>query len=87
MQILITGINGFVGTNLVEALKDFHTIYGLDIIENQNNGIVNTFNWEDLKRNNLPAFDAIIHLAGIAHDTKNIKTEADYFNINLCLSV
>jgi len=30
MNILITGIHGFVGSNLVAALKDQHTIYGLD---------------------------------------------------------
>lgn len=29
MNILITGIHGFVGNNLVDALKNHHTIYGL----------------------------------------------------------
>jgi len=29
MNILITGIHGFVGTNLVQALKANHSIYGL----------------------------------------------------------
>ena len=29
MQILITGIHGFVGSNLVKALAPYHTIYGL----------------------------------------------------------
>lgn len=32
MNFLITGIHGFVGTNLVDALKVKHTIYGLDIV-------------------------------------------------------
>lgn len=31
MKILITGVHGFVGSNLVAALKKEHTIYGLDI--------------------------------------------------------
>ena len=35
MKILITGVHGFVGSNLVEALKKEHTIYGLDIISPQ----------------------------------------------------
>jgi N-acetylglucosaminyldiphosphoundecaprenol N-acetyl-beta-D-mannosaminyltransferase len=32
MNILITGIHGFVGTNLVNSYKSQHSIYGLDII-------------------------------------------------------
>jgi len=31
MKILITGIHGFVGSNLVKALKVNHSIYGLDL--------------------------------------------------------
>jgi len=31
LKIFITGLNGFVGTNLVQALKATHSIYGLDI--------------------------------------------------------
>jgi nucleoside-diphosphate-sugar epimerase len=32
MTILITGIHGFVGSKLVNALKNNHSIYGLDIV-------------------------------------------------------
>ena len=32
MNILITGIHGFVGSNLVSALKDRYVLYGLDIV-------------------------------------------------------
>ena len=32
MNILITGIHGFVGSNLVVSLKGRHTLYGLDIV-------------------------------------------------------
>ena len=32
MNILITGIHGFVGSNLVIALKRHHSLYGLDIV-------------------------------------------------------
>ena len=38
MNILITGIHGFVGSNLVAYLKGKHTIYGLDIIIQENDG-------------------------------------------------
>jgi nucleoside-diphosphate-sugar epimerase len=43
MNILITGIHGFVGSNLVAALKTQHTIYGLDIIVPQKEGVVKTY--------------------------------------------
>ena len=48
MKILITGVHGFVGSNLVEALKKEHTIYGLDIIAPEKEGVVKTYSWEDL---------------------------------------
>lgn len=84
MNILITGIHGFVGTNLVEALKDIHTIYGLDIISPLKDGIEYTFSWNELDK--LPNIDAVIHLAGKAHDTKNKTASQVYFDINLGLT-
>ena len=71
MKILITGIHGFVGSNLVEALKKEHTIYGLDIISPLKDGVEKTYSWDDLSNEKIPDIDAIIHLAGKAHDTKN----------------
>lgn len=83
MKILITGVHGFVGSNLVEALKDEHTIYGLDIIAPQKDGIRYTFGWDFLdKPNEIPDIDAIIHLAGKAHDTKNHTVADVYFKVN-----
>ncbi len=88
MKILITGVHGFVGSNLVEALKKDHTIYGLDIVSPMKDGVRFTFSWDFLdKPNEIPDVDAIIHLAGKAHDTKN-QTEADtYFKINRDLTI
>ena len=90
MKILITGVHGFVGSNLVEALKKEHTIYGLDIISPVKDGVEKTFSWESLSNENqnekIPDIDAIIHLAGKAHDTKN-KSAADvYFKVNTGLT-
>lgn len=84
MKILITGIHGFVGSNLVEYLKADNEIYGLDIVTNEKPGVVKTFTWDELDI--MPEFDAIIHLAGKAHDTKN-KAAADvYFKVNTGLT-
>ena len=43
MNILITGIHGFVGSNLVSSLKGRHTLYGLDIVTPVKDGVVKTF--------------------------------------------
>lgn len=86
MNILITGIHGFVGSNLVEYLKDKHTIYGLDIVTPEKDGVVKTFLWSDLDNGSLPEIDAIIHLAGKAHDTKNKSAAKVYFKVNTGLT-
>jgi len=81
MNILITGIHGFVGSNIVSALKENYTIYGLDIIFPEKEGVKKTFSWEEL--NEIPKVDAIIHLAGKAHSIP--KTEAEkqaFFDVN-----
>lgn len=86
MKILITGVHGFVGSNLVEYLKLENEVYGLDIVSPEKAGIVKTFSWNDLDAGVIPAMDAIIHLAGKAHDTKN-KSAADvYFKVNTGLT-
>lgn len=86
MKILITGIHGFVGSNLVEALKQRHKIYGLDIVAPEKEGVIKTYSWDDLDNGLVPNVDAVIHLAGKAHDTKN-KSAADiYFKINTDLT-
>jgi len=84
LPILITGIHGFVGSNLVQALQGHHALYGLDIVSPAKPGIVETFAWDDLQR--LPTFSTIIHLAGKAHDTKNTASAKSYFDINLGLT-
>jgi len=84
MNILITGIHGFVGNNIVAALKKKHTIYGLDIVSPQKEGVLNTFAWNELDR--IPLVDVIIHLAGLAHDTNNTKLEEEYYQVNTQLT-
>ncbi len=95
MKILITGVHGFVGSNLVEALKKEHTIYGLDIISPVKEGVRFTFSWDEIDEvhgsglmvNGSPLeIDAIIHLAGKAHDTKNQSAADVYFKVNTGLT-
>lgn len=84
MNILITGIHGFVGSNLVEVLQSEHTIYGVDIVMPNKEGVVRTYGWNDLE--NIPPVEAIIHLAGKAHDTRKQSLSAEYFAINTDLT-
>lgn len=88
MNVLITGVHGFVGSNLVKALSKYSIIYGLDIVSPTKEGIRYTFSWDFLdKEDGIPEVDAIIHLAGKAHDTKNQSAAEVYFKVNRDLTI
>jgi len=84
MKILITGIHGFIGKNLVDALKNSNSLYGLDIIQHNKEGIIKTYKWNQL--NDIKEMDIILHLAGKAHDVKNTSKESEYFDVNTGLT-
>ncbi len=83
-RLLLTGSSGFVGTNLYDAFRQDFDLYGLDITKVGKIPGDKVFGWDELDR--LPEVDAIIHLAGKAHDTSNTTAEAEYFKINLGLT-
>lgn len=70
MRILMTGSHGFVGTNLIEALSAEHEI----------------IRWDARVDQPLPEVDAVIHLAGLAHDTKHTIEAEVYFKVNTVLT-
>lgn len=86
MKILITGVHGFVGSNLVSYLAPNNAIYGLDIIAPDKKGVQTTYSWDDLDEGKIPDVDAIVHLAGKAHDTKNQAAADVYFKVNTGLT-
>ena len=83
INILITGAYGFVGSNLSAFLKrelDCNLI-ALDI--KQGEGVYDLFfSWSEVESICWDELDAVIHLAGMAHDTKNTTEESKYFEIN-----
>lgn len=50
MKILITGIHGFVGSNLVAYLAKDNDLYGLDIIAPEKAGVIKTYLWDFLDK-------------------------------------
>lgn len=85
MNLLITGINGFVGTSIVEYLKSNYCIYGLDIVIKVHDAILKTINWNNIEE--LPYCDIVLHLAGKAHVIpKSIEEEREFYDVNLELT-
>ena len=83
MIILITGLHGFVGNNLVCALRG-HDIYGVSSSVSEKNKDVKLFTWDEIDK--VPHVDIVIHLAGKAHDTRNMAKAQEYFDVNTKLT-
>lgn len=76
MNVIITGASGFVGQNLTKYLiENEHIVQSLSL---RNDNWINQF---DNKA------DAIIHLAGKAHDTADTSHDQEYFDVNYYLTV
>lgn len=87
MKVLITGAFGFVGNNLSKYLsKNQHTLIAVDIFEPKTHYYDYFYLWNELEKIKWSSIDAIIHLAGIAHDTKNRTNELVYYNVNVGLT-
>ena len=87
MKFLITGAYGFVGTNLCKYLAEKgHECHALDIPAAKRDGVpyVSFYTWDELDK--LPVVDAVVHLAGKAHDLKKVASEQSYFDINVGLT-
>lgn len=78
-QLIITGATGFVGQNLVPYLED------KDYLVNKvSRNVINSksISYDILNKNDLNKCKAFIHLAGKAHDLKNVSKPEEYFNVN-----
>lgn len=74
MRVLMTGSHGFVGSNMIEVLSGEHEI----------------IRWDVRSDDALPECDAVIHLAGKAHDVtlrqaqgpNRNRKEEEYYEVN-----
>ena len=92
MKILITGAYGFVGTNLCKYLAGKgYECHALDIPAAKRDDVPYAafFTWDELAGGGafpVERYDAVVHLAGKAHDLKKVASEQSYFDINVGLT-
>lgn len=75
MKIILTGITGFVGAHLQKKLQ--HSGYAVKDLP------LRLPEWKNVF---VPQVQAIIHLAGKAHDVKNTSNPNEYFDVNTKLT-
>lgn len=80
--IIITGIKGFVGSNLKSYLQEAYSIKGLSRVSDPD---IFVYGFNDID-NLLKKSKAFIHLAGKAHDLKNVTHPDEYYQVNFKLT-
>ena len=87
MNVLITGVNGFVGSNLKQyLLKNDYRVLELSRTKSTNLPLSDSFTWNELSEIEAHSPDVFIHLAGKAHDLKNTSQAEEYFTVNTGLT-
>lgn len=82
-NIAITGSSGFVGTNFIDYVRNDETIHLVRLSRNEQSGYVDSL----IDSINKYTLDAIIHLAGKAHDLKKVSDDQSYFKANTDLTI
>ncbi len=77
-RILITGMDSYIGTNVEKWLSDPLYEYQVDTID------MKSASW---KEKSFTDYDAVFHVAGIAHVSSDVKMKELYFRVNRDLAV
>ena len=72
-RILITGANSYIGTSFEEYLKPYSDEYQVDTLDMLDK------NWENY---DFSSYDAVFHVAGIAHQKETIENAHLYYEVN-----
>lgn len=72
-KILITGTKGFIGSSIETWLSHGSNQYYVTRLD------VRSDSWESM---NFSEYDAVVHIAGIAHRKETIDTEELYYKVN-----
>jgi nucleoside-diphosphate-sugar epimerase len=75
-RVLITGSQGFVGRNLIEALSPYFAITGIDLADGVD--LTGPRSFERIKGQ----FDAVVHLAGVSFVPDSFERPFDFHRIN-----
>lgn len=77
-KILITGKGSYIGSNLIKWLKQWPDNYDVEELAVKN---------EEWKQVDFEQYDAVLHMAGIAHVSADPKLEQLYFKVNRDLAI
>ena len=77
-KVFITGITGFVGQNLKKYLSSTTSILGISRIPKSEEEV----SYKELTFEKFNDSNAIIHLAGKAHDLKKTSEDKEYYQVN-----
>ena len=77
-KVFITGITGFVGQNLKKYLSSTTSILGVSRIPKSEEEV----SYKELTFEKFNDSNAIIHLAGKAHDLKKTSEDKEYYQVN-----
>ena len=77
-NVLITGKNSYIGTNVKKWLEKDLGKYKIEELETKNNEVL---------KKNFSSYDIIFHVAGIAHVSSNPKLKNLYYKVNRDLAI
>lgn len=77
-RILITGKGSYVGTNLIEWLKQWPEQYEVDEI---------SVRGDEWKNKDFSQYNSVLHVAGIAHVSTDPEMEEQYYKVNRDLTI
>lgn len=77
-KILITGKNSYVGNSFAEWVSQYPDQYEVEKISLRN---------DDWKEKDFSKYDVVLHVAGIAHVSRNPKMEELYYKVNRELTI